>query len=282
MRLGLSTASVSPLAPADAFRLARLAGFDGIEVMITADPRTRDLPHLLDLVHEHALPVLSVHSPVLWGTQLTWGAGARGKLERAAELAAHVGASTVVAHPPYRWDAVWARRFEAAVPEIASRYGVQIAVENMFALDVRGRRVRAHRTESVVDLELDAFTLDVSHAAADGDDAYELAIAMGERLRHVHLCDGGTRRGVDAHLVPGRGAQPVAALLRMLARRRWGGALIAEVTTRHARDGAERLALLGETVRWTRAVLASAHPRAAAAESTGVDGGAENEGEPGR
>ncbi|MFT4124029.1 MAG: sugar phosphate isomerase/epimerase [Microbacteriaceae bacterium] len=261
VRLGLSTSSLHPLPIAEAFRLGALAGFDGVEVMVTGDPRTRDATGIRALSREHGLPVLSVHAPVLAGSQTTWGLSPAGKLERAALLALELGAATVVAHPPYRWQRRWSRAFEPEVARIASRHGVQIAVENMFALRLAGRRVEAHRAVDPTALDCAAYTLDVSHAAADGRDALELALAMGERLRHLHLCDGGGRPGRDAHLVPGRGTQPVAALLRMLAERDWGGVLVAEVATRHAADGAERLALLGETVRFTRAALASGRRR---------------------
>jgi len=77
-------------------------------------------------------------------------------------------------------------------------------------------------------------------------------MAMGDRLRHVHLTDGTVAMGEgklldDEHLVPGRGTQPVAEVLQYLATRKWKGSLIAEVNTRSCNSDDERLAMLGET-----------------------------------
>jgi sugar phosphate isomerase/epimerase len=252
----MSTSSVYPLGVSDAFQLAKLAGFDGMEIMVNRDPDARDVELLRSLIEQHGLPVYSVHSPVLPGTEFLWGIGGRRKVERSAQLAVALGATTVVVHPPYRWQPIWARRFERAVREISERYGVEIAVENMFGLKLGGRQVVVHSTAHLADLDCSAFTLDISHAAADGRDALELGLELGDRLRHVHLCDGHAAiegaRLADEHLVPGRGGQPVGEIVRMLAERDWDGALIAEVSTRSARDGAERLAMLAETVRFTR------------------------------
>ena len=89
--------------------------------------------------------------------------------------------------------------------------------------------------------DVDAATLDLSHAAVAGRDALDLALALGPRLRHVHLCDGvlSTRPGglVDQHLVPGTGTQPVAEVLAHLARSGWSGSVVAEV---HASDHRDR------------------------------------------
>lgn len=253
----MSTSSVYPLGIGDAFHLAELAGFDGIEVMINRDPASRDVDLIRSLVTRHGLPVLSVHAPVLPGTELLWGLDGRRKVERSARLAVALAATTVVVHPPYLWQPRWGRRFERSVREIAEQYGVEIAVENMFGLQIGRRKIVVHTTAHIADLDCEAFTLDVSHAAADGRDALELGLELGERLRHVHLCDGHAAiegaRLADEHLVPGRGGQPVGEIVRMLAEREWDGTLVAEVKTSHAADGAERLAMLAETVRFTRA-----------------------------
>ena len=65
----------------------------------------------------------------------------------------------------------------------------------------------------------DAYTLDLSHCAASRSDALEMADTMGDGLAHVHLGDG-TGEGRDEHLVPGRGNQPCAELLRLAGRAR--------------------------------------------------------------
>ena len=257
----MSTSCVFPRNVDDAFRLAAETGFDGVEIMVTQDRSTQDATTLLALSARFALPILSIHAPVLPLAQFVWGGGARGKLEGAARLAAEVGAGTVVVHPPYVWEPSFARNFSSIVREIADQYGVTIAVENMFALALGPLRVAVHApSPDPTRIDCDAMTLDFSHAAVAGRDALELAISMGSRLRHVHLCDGtiGTDRLIDEHLVPGHGTQPVAEVIHYLAAGGWDGALIAEVHTGHSSTEAERLAMLVETVAFAREAATTA------------------------
>ncbi len=257
----MSTSSVYPLSTENAFRLAKAAHFDGIEIMVTVDPVTQDATALLALSARYDLPILSVHAPVLVFSQLVWGVDPVRKLEKSAELAVAVGANTVVVHPPFRWEPRYARVFEATIRELAARFGVEMAVENMFPLRFAGFTVRAQSPSSdPVFIDCDAITLDFSHAALAGRDSLEFAMAMGKRLRHVHLTDGTVAMGEgklldDEHLVPGRGTQPVAEVLQYLATRKWKGSLIAEVNTRSCHSDDERLALLRETRRFAVAQL---------------------------
>lgn len=252
IRIGMSTSSVYPLSTEDAFKLARAAGFDGIEVMITEDPTTQDATGLLELSRRYRMPVLSVHAPVLLFAQFVWGSDPNRKLERSAELARELGASTVVVHPPFRWQAGYARTFEATVRELSRSYGVELAVENMFPWKVGAMNLRGYSPgPDPVLADCDAITLDFSHASLAGRDSLEYAMAMGDRLRHVHLCDGTASMAqgqlLDEHLVPGRGNQPVAEVLQYLAATNWSGSLIAEIHTRSARTVRERLEMLVET-----------------------------------
>ena len=264
----MSTSCVFPRNVDDAFRLAAETGFDGVEIMVTQDRSTQDATTLLALSARFALPILSIHAPVLPLAQFVWGGGARGKLEGAARLAAEVGAGTVVVHPPYVWEPSFARNFSSIVREIADQYGVTIAVENMFALALGPLRVAVHApSPDPTRIDCDAMTLDFSHAAVAGRDALELAISMGSRLRHVHLCDGtiGTDRLIDEHLVPGHGSQPVAEVLRYLAASAWDGSLIAEVHAGRTASDAELVAMLTETVRFAREATATEAPQPPAA-----------------
>lgn len=260
--IGMSTSCVYPLSTESAFRLARDAGFDGIEVMVTNDPVTQDAAALRYLSKTYGLPILSIHAPVLLLTQLVWGTNPVRKLERSAELAATLGASTVVVHPPFRWQAGYARRFEATIRDLAGVHGVEFAVENMFPLTLGKVGVRAYSPSSdPVFIDCDAITLDFSHAALGGRDSLEFAMAMGDRLRHVHLTDGtvSMRDGqlLDEHLVPGRGTQPVAEVVRYLASTGWSGSLVAEVNTAGAGSEDGRLAMLRETREFAASQIAA-------------------------
>lgn len=250
----MSTSCVHTLPVDRAFAVARQAGFDGVEVMVTHDPATRNVRSLRELSARYDLPILSIHAPVLLLTQFVWGTDPHAKLARTAELAVEVGASTVVVHPPFRWQRRTARGFTDSVRTLSREWGVEIAVENMFAPRILGRRVAAYSPGwSPVDIDCDAATLDFSHASLAGDDALVMAERLGSRLRHVHLCDGSGAPGAvfDEHLVPGEGTQPVAETLRLLASRGWSGSVVAEV---HASCGSptERMDVLRRTLAFAR------------------------------
>ena len=254
--IGMSTSCVFPLPLEEAFRLARIAGFDGVEIMVTNDKATQDAETLRALSRSYGIPILSIHAPVLLATQLVWGVSPAAKLERSAALAQAVGATTVVVHPPFRFQASYARKFERNTNEIGERFGIDVAVENMFTWTIGGRDIRAYAPSPYpTDLDVRAMTLDFSHAALAGRDGLEFALAMGSRLRHIHLCDGLGGTLFDEHLIPGHGSQPVAEVLGYLARTKWNGSIVAEVHTHRAHTTAERLAILGETLDFARAAV---------------------------
>jgi sugar phosphate isomerase/epimerase len=94
-------------------------------------------------------------------------------------------------------------------------------------------------------------TLDLSHTAVSGSDAFAMAEELGGRLAHVHMADG-TGVAKDEHLVPGRGTQPCAPLLEKLAAEGYCGIVVLEVNTRRAVTREARLADLAEALDFTR------------------------------
>jgi sugar phosphate isomerase/epimerase len=253
IRVGMSTSCVYPLATEHTFRLARLAGYDGVEIMVSNDEGTQDADALLALSARYDMPIMSIHAPVLLLTHFVWGRDPQVKLEKSAELARAVGATSVVVHPPFRWQATYAQDFLRIVRQTSITQGVEIAVENMFPWQVRGRSLKAYSPGFDPTLmDCDSMTLDFSHASLSGRDSLDLAMAMGSRLRHVHLCDGSGSQDegqiFDEHLLPGHGTEPVAEVLEYLAAQNWTGQVVAEVNTRKARTEQERLDLLRETL----------------------------------
>lgn len=262
--IGMSTSCNFPMGVEQSFRLARLAGYDGLEVMVTTDPVTRDAGALRALSERYSMPILSIHAPSLFLTQFVWGRDAQVKLERSAELAAEVGASAVVVHPPFRWEANYAKNFERIVRQTAQNSGVEICVENMFPWKVGHKNLKAYApSPDPLDLDVDAMTLDFSHASLTGRDSLEYAMAMGDKLRHIHLCDG--KRSVhdgnlkDEHLLPGRGTEPVAEVLQLLAENSFTGHVVAEVGLHHVRNPRVRLDMLVETAAFAKEHLGQEH-----------------------
>lgn len=265
IRIGMSTSCVYPLGVEHAFRLAHAAGYDGVEVMVTNDEVTQNPTPLLEFAARYEQPILSVHAPVLLLTAFVFGRDPQVKLEKTAELAASVGAPTVVVHPPFRWQSDYAKDFERIVRQTTQHTGIEIAVENMFPWNVSpGKPIKAYApSPDPLDLDVDAMTLDFSHASLAGRDSLDFATRMGDKLRHIHLCDGtaSANEGMifDEHLPPGRGTQPVAATLEYLAGKGWDGSVVAEVVTRKIRDEKERLDVLVETVAFARKHLGQEH-----------------------
>lgn len=257
--VALSTASVFPERTADAFELAARLGYDGIEVMVTADPVSQDAAVLRRLAEYHGVPVLAVHAPCLLITQRVWGREPWAKLVKAADVAADLGAGVVVVHPPFRWQRDYAREFEAGLARTQAQTDVKFAVENLYPLRAGSAEVAAYAPHwNPVELDCPYVTLDLSHTAVSESDALEMASRLGRRLAHVHLTDG-TRGGLpDEHLVPGRGNQPCAELLRRLPMTHFAGVVVVEISTRRALSAQERYADLEESLTFARDHLRAA------------------------
>ena len=256
--VGLSTASVYPQTCADAFGMAADLGYDGVEVMVWTDPVSQDIAALSRLSEHYALPVLAIHAPTLLVTQRVWGREPWPKVERACAMAVALGARTVVAHPPFRWQREYAAGFVAGVQRVSQEYGVFLAVENMYPWRARQREMLAYRPGwDPLPQPYRHVTLDLSHSATAGVNGLDLAEALGERLVHLHLADG-SGSAKDEHLVPGRGAQPCDRVLELLAQADWAGTVIVEVNTRRARNRSEREADLAESLAFARLHLAAA------------------------
>jgi sugar phosphate isomerase/epimerase len=254
--VALSTSCVYPERTPDAFEAAARLGYDGVEVMVYTDPVSQSAEALERLVDYHQVPVLAVHAPSLLLTQLVWGREPWAKLIKAKDMAERLGAKVVVVHPPFRWQRDYVRGFEKGLEKIAGETDVTFAVENMFPIRAGTSEVSGYAPHwDPVGLDVPNVTLDLSHTAASASDAMAMANSLSGRLSHIHLADGtGVSNGPvpDEHLVPGRGKQPCAELLRGLAATGYQGLVVAEVNTRHAPSRDVRLADLAETLAFAR------------------------------
>lgn len=254
VQVGLSTASVWPLGAVTAFEIAAELGYDGVEVMVWADPVSQDVAALRRVSERTGVPVLAVHSPSLLITQRVWSPDPAIRLRRSVSAAMELGADTVVVHPPFRWQRRYGDVFAHLVAELEEQSSVAVAVENMFTAPVSGRanRMSVFRPSiDPTDVGYRNYTLDLSHSAAAGTDALALADRMGKGLRHVHLGDGsGSAR--DEHLVPGRGVAPCAELLDRFADGGFDGQIVLEVNTRRAGSRTRRIHDLAEALLFTR------------------------------
>jgi sugar phosphate isomerase/epimerase len=259
--VGLSTSSVFPETTAAGFELAAKLGFDGVEVMVGTDSTSQDSEALAALSDHYQVPVLSIHAPCLLVTQRVWGTDSWGKLQRAQAAAERLGASTVVVHPPFRWQRDYAREFVAGLERMGSETDVHFAVENMYPWRAGPGSIAAYLPDwDVRNDDYPHTTLDLSHTAVSRTDAILMATDLGARLSHIHLADG-TDSARDEHLIPGRGDQPVAQVLELVAGSSFAGSVILEVSTRRAADRAAREADLAEALAFARQHLARSDPR---------------------
>jgi sugar phosphate isomerase/epimerase len=255
--VALSTSSTYPVGIAVAFETAARLGYDGIEVMVWTDPLSQDAESLATLSQHYGVPVVAIHAPTLLITQRVWGKEAWAKITGAVELAQRLGADTVVAHPPFRWQRDYAEGFVAGVRRISQESGVVVSVENMYPWRVRQREIPAYLPDwDPTDEDYDHVTVDLSHAATAGSDPLEMVQRLGPRLRHLHLADG-SGSAKDEHLVPGRGVMPCAEVLHHLGASGWRGVVVLEVNTRRNRTAAGRDRDLAESLAFARTHLAA-------------------------
>ena len=257
--VALSTASVFPDRVADAFEIAARLGYNGLEVMVSADAVSQDIEALRRLADYHGVPVLAIHAPCLLVTQRVWGYEPWGKLVRAKEAAQELGAKVVVVHPPFRWQREYAKDFAQGLARMAGESDIIFAVENMYPLRAGGAEVAAYAPHwNPVLMDAPHVTLDLSHTATSGSDAYAMTEELGDRLAHVHMADGTGVPNRDEHLVPGRGTQPCGPVLEKLGADGYSGMVVLEVNTRRATTREARLADLSEALDFTRRHLAAA------------------------
>jgi len=227
-RVALATVSAHLTNVEPGFRAAAELGYDGVEVMVGYHPDSRDPRRLNALAAQYDVPVVAVHSPSLLLTLPVWGADPLRSAERSVDLAECVGASTVIAHPPFTWQH-GSSGFLDHVRHLEHRTGLTVAVENMYPWRFGTRTFQPYAPHwDPTIMSADHVTLDASHAAAAGQDSVEVAAVLGDRLAHVHLADGHTGRG-DQHLVPGTGSQPLETLLKTLSSRSWSGIVSVEL-----------------------------------------------------
>ncbi|WP_245650275.1 sugar phosphate isomerase/epimerase family protein [Millisia brevis] len=278
--IALSTASAYPQNTDAAFRYAAELGYDGVELMIWADPVSQDIDAIGRLSRRYRMPVMSIHAPCLLVTQRVWGSDPAAKLDRSVQAAEKLGAEVVVVHPPFRWQRVYADRIGEQIERLEDSTGVAVGVENMFPVQAgrliagrlrrRGRsadrplpdhrfrenpglgpessansrRASAYRPSfDPTDTGHRHYTLDFSHTSAAGVDALALARRMGAGLVHFHLADG-DGHPLDQHMVPGAGTQPIQQVCRAAVEAGFAGSAAVEVTTKSARTVRERTEIL--------------------------------------
>jgi sugar phosphate isomerase/epimerase len=240
-RLLFSTAAFFARPLVTTFRIVAEAGYDGVEVMVTKDPQSQDPATMRRLAGDHGLEIAALHAPSLLLTRRVWGTDPIGKIDRAVEVASDAGIPVVVMHPPYRWQQRYRGWLRDELPQVESRTGVIVAIENMFPVHVGSRPLTFHADQDLDDLEgIPHVVLDTSHAAVSKHDLLEVRRRFEPRLRHVHLSDN-AGRGWDSHLPPGQGVLPLEPFLDDLVASGYEHAVSLEVDLRRYLTEPDRL-----------------------------------------
>jgi sugar phosphate isomerase/epimerase len=247
----------------ETFELIAEAGFDGAELMIMQDRLSQD-PHALGaLAARHGVPVPAVHGPFLVATWLVFGTDPKGKLERCVRFAEEAKVSTVVVHPPYRWQTAYGDWLDEAIPRIREQTGVTVAVENMFPINVNGHALRFFSGTEPSELgRWPSLVLDTSHLAVTGGDLMAAWEALADRVAHLHVSNN-DGRGRDTHGLLDRGVLPLDEFLQEVGAAGFGGAVTLELDVRTwADDRPALLEVLRENLATARSHLAAGAERA--------------------
>jgi sugar phosphate isomerase/epimerase len=237
----LSTASLYNFDLRDVFRIAREAGFPGIELMITKNEDSQSTQLLLHLVEEYGLPVRAIHAPFLMATKKVWGDYLT-KIDKSVAMARELGAGIVVVHLPYFWQWGYARWAYRNLNAYSSGCGVTVAMENAMLVNFY-RTFNLSLFNSPRDIaHFENLVFDTSHYAIAGIDIFRAWEELGDRVRHIHLSNN-YLKGFDDHALPYEGRLPLDRFLSMLRRDGFAGYISLELGPGplEARIGEERI-----------------------------------------
>ena len=208
------------------------AGFDAAEVMVTSERASQDPSVLTALAEDFGITIPAIHAPFLLLTRSVYSSDPFEKVNRSVELAHQIGARTVVAHPAYRWQLRFGQWLEADLAEFNRSEDINLAVENMFPVWIRGRGVSFHRSMGIEDMrKFPSVVLDTSHAAVTGVDILRAYDELADRITHIHLSNN-HGSGRDSHAPLAQGVLPIGAFLGRLAETEYAGTITLELDIR--------------------------------------------------
>ena len=232
MKLLLTSGSFYTLPVHKTFEIAKEAGFDGMNLMITSEFRGVDEVSLVKELQK-ILPIDSIHVPfiALWG----WGNSVE-KIQKTVRLAMETGVPLVNFHPP-GWlllevgFCLWfllVRNFQQEV----GKGQVMVSIENMprlarYCCDPH----LLSKTETLRHFLIERnlyLSFDSSHMGTKKTDFLEdfLSLYAAGRIKQVQY---GDYRDGREHLKPGHGILPLKTFLHALAKENYSEGLCVEV-----------------------------------------------------
>jgi sugar phosphate isomerase/epimerase len=224
------------------FRLVREAGLDGVELVLGPEVILRGADYVRHLSRRYALPVLSLHPPIV--PYPGQGHPAR-ILPQLISLAEQVDCDLIVLHTPKTEsvdDPRW-QQFVAVLLHERSGTGVRISLENGGIFRDSDKHYILHdlrRLRAFADRHDLPLTFDTSHAGTSDDELIEAYAAVNGRVVNVHLSDLAKRplfpdwpplyTFFRHHQLPGEGMLPLAEFMRVLAASDYSGPVTLEVS----------------------------------------------------
>jgi sugar phosphate isomerase/epimerase len=213
------------------------AGYAGAELLLAHNPESRDPEKVVIYAQEAGLTIPVVHGPYMVLLRNVLGSGYVDKSRRSLEIAAALGAETMVAHAPFRWERGARAWSLAEADDEAAEAGTRFAMENLFP--VGGRSF-----SSVITAEQLApfrhVVFDTSHFAVAGIDLFDAWAALRDRVVHLHLSDN-FGNGRDSHAPIGSGVLPLDRFLAEVGASDWDGTITLELDCRAHVDTRENL-----------------------------------------
>jgi sugar phosphate isomerase/epimerase len=238
MRISFSTATFYGNTLSYSLRLARDAGFDGVELALGVGYQLWGPRPYLRAIRAIGMPVLSVHPPFFRLRAFGWPLSVTRRMTSLTSVAHLVDAPICVSHVPdiRHLDSHRARAFARA---IALGYAcvpgnITIALETT---QYAGRQ--PHVLDDVAALTDYArehncgVTLDTCHTGANGEDLLAVYEAARPLLRNLHLSDSiGVGPQARTHVMPGEGDLPLRELLAKMAADGYDGLITMEMHPR--------------------------------------------------
>lgn len=220
------------------------AGYDGVELMVTQDPKTQDSDAVADVLKREGTAAPVVHGPFLLFTRRVLGTDLVVKARRSLEIASDLDAHTMIVHPPFRWQRQFHEWLLDDAEAEAAKLDTRIGVENLYPVQVRGRPMRFHRyTEPEHLSPFPHVVLDTSHFAVAEVDINEAWGRLRHQAIHLHVSDN-RGQGRDSHAPLGHGMLPLGSFLHTVgADESAGTSITLELDCRRYVD--DRAALVG-------------------------------------
>ncbi len=246
MDILVSTGSLTPRGIGDAASIARQAGADGLEVMLTDRLLSAGPEIAIDATEKHQVPIRSIHPPIRF---VDASRHVHADMIAAAEYACRVpGCRVLVMHAVggAGLHTERGRAFFQTVDEVMTilkKSDVRLAIENRGTVQPRPRPDFLDRIQNLFrvceEWGLD-ITFDTSHAASFGLNIVSALDVVFPRLTNIHLSDrrdeppaiasGILNSLTREHQLPGQGALPLGLFLQRLKAKEYRGAVTLELS----------------------------------------------------